>query len=149
MIPKSFGVLLKYFRVAAKSFRVTPNYFRVTPKSFRMAAKSFIALPGRSVAPPAQQGGEPGDHLGGDPLLVAGALEEKEGGRGLAVDRARLEGAHQLGREALQLLGAPLARQQQREVERDQRRVVVHPVPLELPLHLPVGGLRLVPPVQA
>jgi hypothetical protein len=65
------------------------------------------------------------------------------------MDRPRLEGSHKFGREAFQLLVAALPGQQQREIERDQRRVVVHPVGLELSLNLPIRGLGLLQPAQA
>lgn len=67
------------FRVAPKSFRVIPGDFSVASKNFGMAPKYFGALPCRPV-PPAQQGGEPGDHFGGGSFLVAGALKEEERG---------------------------------------------------------------------
>lgn len=105
MAPNHFRVVPKSIRAAPKSFRAAPKDFGVASKNSGMAPKYLGALRCRPVAPPAQQGGEPGDHLGGGPFFVAGALEEDEGGGRLAKDRPRLEGGHELGREALQLLG--------------------------------------------
>src|SRR5262245_46275769 len=82
---------------------------------------------GADAALAAQDGGDLLGHAHGEPLLLAGALEEQQGGHGLAVDLPRLEDRHDLGREMLELGRASLLGVEGGEVERDERRVVPHP----------------------
>ena len=103
--PDPSGASLNEVGVAPNPSAVIPDASSGAPDGLGAARKTCggmptaLSIPLRSLRLAPKERREPSDQLGRDPLLLAGALEEDEGGRGLAVDLLGREDRHQFGRE--------------------------------------------------